>query len=169
MGRIVFLLVAILALGACTSNPVPEGYGGPLAQVTDSMTPRSNKGADFFFLSAVNGKKVDNNLSATAQANYGRGFQMTPLSYGRDVPAVTATFGIAGRTHYAAPILELMNPVYEVAGEVSFTPVPNRAYVVRGVLGDDYSAVWIEERNTGQTVGQKIEKKGSARLGVFER
>ena len=170
MGRsLAIVLAAIALLAACTTNPIPEGYTGPRARIADSMTGRSVHSVDFFYLSAIDGRSVDNNLSATQTANYGRGFQMTPSAYGRDVPARPSTYTIVGRTHYAAPILELLNRVYEVSGDVNFTPVPDRSYVVKGVLGDDYSAVWIEEVRTGQLVTKKIEVKGSAALGILAK
>jgi len=37
------------------------------------------------------------------------------------------------------------------------------------VLGDTYSAVWIEESQTGVLVGQKIELNGSSAVGLFQK
>ncbi|MBP9915910.1 MAG: hypothetical protein KBF24_06860, partial [Thiobacillaceae bacterium] len=72
-------------------------------------------------------------------------------------------------TEYAAPILTLTNTVYQVKGAVTFKPEDYRNYVVRGELGESYSAVWLEEELTGKTVGKKIEIHGSAKLGTFEK
>jgi hypothetical protein len=52
---------------------------------------------------------------------------------------------------------------------VTFTPERYKRYVVRGELGEDYSAVWIEEDETKTLIGEKIESRGSARLGIFEK
>jgi len=94
---------------------------------------------------------------------------MSPMVIGRDVPAgVPTSFTIVGRTHYAAPILELMNPVYEISGVVTFTPLPQHSYTVKGELDDDHSGVWIEDKPL-EVVGQKIEIKGSARLGILQK
>jgi len=148
---------------------VPDGYTGPLAKIQDTFTPRSDRAADFFILDRVSGKQVDNALRATTMQNQGRGFAMDVVGYTRDVPAVAAIFSIKGRTHYAAPILELTNKVYQVKGDISFAPQTNRTYVVRGVLGPDYSAVWIEEAETKAVIGNKIEIKGDASLGALEK
>jgi len=158
-----------LLLSACATNPVPEGYTGPLAKIQDTFTSRSDRAADFFILDHVNGKQVDNALRATTTQNAGRGFAMDVVGYTRDVPAMAATFSIKGRTHYAAPILELTNKVYQVKGDIAFTPEANRTYVVRGLLGPDYSAVWIEDAETKTVIGNKVEVKGDTSLGALEK
>ncbi len=94
---------------------------------------------------------------------------MTPALVERNVPAKPSTFKIVGRTEYAAPILALTNTVYRVAGTVTFTPEVYKHYVVRGTLGENYSAVWIEEEATNRQVGEKIELRGAARLGILEK
>ena len=48
-------------------------------------------------------------------------------------------------------------------------PSQDVTYVVKGQLGDDYSAVWIEDEKTGSIVGSKIEIKGSAKLGILQK
>jgi len=123
---------------------------------------------DFFYLARVNGRRVDNSLSQTSQANYGRGFSLTPVPVSRDIPSEPAKFTIYGRTHYAAPILELMNKVYEISGDVSFTPVAGRTYTVKGKLADEGSSVWIEDE-TGATMDKKIEIKGPATLNFLQK
>lgn len=152
------IIAAAFLLSACVSNPVPEGYTGPLAKVQDTFTKRSDRASDFFYVDAINGNQVDNALRATTSANYGRGFAMDPAGYIRNVPAEHATFLIVGRTHYAAPILELTNTVYEVKGSITFTPAANSTYVVRGELGPDRESVWIEELDSKKIMG-KIEQK----------
>ncbi len=94
---------------------------------------------------------------------------MTPAVIERKVPAQKATFTIVGRTEYAAPILALTNTVYQVTGKVTFIPEADGSYIVRGSLGENYSAVWIENETTGKTVGEKTEVNGPSKLGVFEK
>lgn len=167
MRRLAFL-AALLLLGACTTAPIPDGYKGPTARINDTSTPRSGTSVDFFYIAEVKGRRIQNSATSTRQANYGRGFAMTPSVIGRDIPAEPSTVRIIGRTEHAAPILALMNKVYEVSGETQFTPGPNQIYTVKGVLKDDYSAVWIENA-AGAVMGQKIEMKGSSTLGFFEK
>ncbi|HYM04070.1 MAG TPA: hypothetical protein VET85_14050, partial [Stellaceae bacterium] len=124
---------------------------------------------DFFNVAKLNGNKIDNNLDRTTAASYGAGFKINYANAERDIPARPCTLTIVGRTHYAAPIQELTNTVYEVSGTIDFAPEPNGQYEIKGELGERYSAVWIEERATKQTVGKKIEIQGSASLGLFSK
>lgn len=94
---------------------------------------------------------------------------MTPVVLQREIPAQPTALTIVARTEYAAPILAMTNAVYQVKGEVRITPDPNKTYVVRGELGESYSAVWIQEEGTNVVVGTKVETKGSAKLGFFEQ
>lgn len=167
--KIAVAALAALLVAGCTTNPVPEGYTGPTANVADSYTQRGGTGVDFFFLAKVDGHAVYESLTATAVANSGNGFAMTPSVVERPIPAKPSTVTIKGRTHYAAPILELANTVYEISGDVAFNPLPNHSYVVKGVLEEAHSAVWIEDKATGQVVGNKIEVEGSTALGLLEK
>jgi hypothetical protein len=169
--RRIALLIAIAAaslLSACTSSPIPEGYKGPLARIEDSFKRRGWTSADFFYVSKVDGRRINDSLAATTQANYGQGFQLTPEAIGRAVAAQESTFTIIGRTHYAAPILEIAGTVYQVSGEVKFTPQPDQTYYVRGELGEKYSGVWIEDA-AGVPVTPKIEVNGSSALSIFQK
>jgi hypothetical protein len=164
-----WVVAAALAVGACTVNPVPQGYTGPTARIVDSAWPHGASRADIFYLAKVNGQPIDESLTATAIANRGRGFYQKPVAIGRDVPASEANFTVVGRTRYAAPIIELTHTVYQVSGEIKFTPLADHSYVVKGMLKPDYSAVWIEDSATGELAGPKIEVKGSAAIGFFEK
>ncbi len=77
--------------------------------------------------------------------------------------------GVKGRTHFAAPILAMTGTVYQVKGVVEFTPKTNGSYIIRGEFNETYSAIWIEDADTNQTVGNKIEVNGSAKLGFLEK
>jgi hypothetical protein len=166
--RKVVLIAAVGLLDACTAASVPSGYSGPLAHVSDSVTPRSATSADYFFVARVDGYPIDESLSATEGSNRAAGVDKKPVIISRDVPAAArATFTIVAATHYTAALLAFGNPAYELSGDISFTPLPNHAYVVAGVLGETYSAVWIEDSQTGEVAGQKIEVKGAAPLGLL--
>jgi hypothetical protein len=160
-------VAAAALLTGCVINPVPEGYNGTLAHVTDSVTPRNNISADFFYLAKINGFTVPDSLSATDGSNRTPGAEKPPVVIGRDVPTTAASFTIVAHTRYTTPVYALTNPVYDVSGDVSFTPLASHDYVVKGVLGPDYSAVWVEDRQTGQVAAQKIEVRGSAALGTL--
>jgi hypothetical protein len=151
---------ALLLVGGCATNPVPDNYTGPTATISDTMTPRSRIGADFFILEKFNGKSVEDAVHLTTRANVGNGFAMMPQEYERRVPTAEATFHIMGLTHYAAPILAVTNRVYKIVGDIKFAPEPEHLYVVKGTLTDTYSAVWIEDAATGKVQDRKIEVNG---------
>lgn len=164
----VFLLASLS--GCATFAPsVPEGYTGPVAIIKDSVKPLSQSKADFFYISEINEQRIEDSRLRTLRMNQGRGFNMSPSVIERNVPARMATFTLVGRTEYAAPILALTNTVYQVTGRITFSPETYRSYVVRGELSENYSAVWLEDEATGKTVGEKIEVKGSSKLGTFEK
>lgn len=169
MRNIVLSVAAALILAGCVTPPVPEGYSGPLAKVQDTFTQRGDRAVDIFYLASINGKKIDNALLTTTSANAGRGFAMDAKQYTRDVPAQPATVTLTARTHYAAPILELTNPVYQVKGDIQFAPVAGHTYVVRGELRADYGAVWLEDAETKAVTGNKVEVKGDVSLGFMEK
>ncbi len=165
--RGIVLIAVTLSLAGCVINPVPEGYSGRLAHITDSVTPRNDISADFFYLAKINGFTIPESISATDGSNRAAGPAKPPVVVARNVPAQAATFTITAHTRYITPVYALSNPVYDVTGDINFTPLPDHDYVVKGVLGPDYSAVWIEDRQTGQIAGQKLEVQGSAALGTF--
>ena len=171
MQRLFLSLALLLGISGCatTSSPLPEGYKGPTAIIKDSLISLGPQKANFFFVSTVDGKKVENSLIKTRQVNYGRGLHMTPELIERQVAIQPTVITVVGRTEYAAPILALTNDVYEVKGEISFTPVENRTYSVYGELDENNSAVWLEDESDHKVIGNKIEIQGSAKLGIFEK
>jgi hypothetical protein len=168
--RVPALALAALALCACAGNPAPEDYDGPIATVADTADKDSSGGVDFFFVEKVGGRQVPSSLAATARASEGMGFAMRPVLLDHTVPAGTpVTVTVTGRTHYGAPIQEMTNTIYQVSGDVTFTPIANHVYDVKGYLREDRSAVWIVDNVTGDVVGKKVLLKGSAALGFFSK
>jgi len=165
-------LFLCLTLGACvnmaTTN-VPNGYQGSFAVIRDSVSPQAATKSDLFYLGAIDGQRIKDSLIATREGNSGRGRYLYTTVIDRPVLAQPGTFKVFGRTAYGAPFDEITHTVYQVSGDVHFTPQPSGRYVVRGILGASYSAVWIEEAESRTMVGEKIEIKGSAKLGVFEK
>jgi hypothetical protein len=168
--KIPAMALALLALCACAGNPAPEDDGGPIATVADTADRGGSGGADFFFVEKIDGRTVPTSLAATARANEGMGFSMRPVLLDHAVPAGTpVTVTITGRTHYGAPIQELTNTIYQVSGDVTFTPIATHVYDVKGYLREDRSAVWIVDNVTGAVASKKVEIKGSAALGFFSK
>jgi hypothetical protein len=169
--KFIAALIFLAVLNGCAGvyQPIPDGYSGPRVTIRDSVLTHSGSKADFFCIEAVDGNSIDNSRIATRQANRGRGMSMTPKIISRELPVRPITLKLVGRTEYAAPILALANTVYEVKGDISFTPEANKLYIVKGELNDSRSAVWIEEQDAGIVSGTKVEVTGSAKLGVLEK
>lgn len=163
----VILASLVLFLEGCAVNPVPDGYTGPLSSIKDSVVVYSSSKADFFEVSKVNGDNIKSSREATIKSNQGRGNNMTPVVLQRQIPSRPTVFTITGRTHHAMPIVALASTEYEVSGDVKFSPIPTHVYVVKGQLGETYSAVWIEDAMTSAIVEPKIEVHGSAALNMF--
>lgn len=151
------------------SAPSPPDYDFSTAVIRDSYQSMGSDSANFFYVSHIDGSRVDDSRMVTLKRNRGRGFNMTPHVIDREVPVKTAKYTIVGRTEYAAPILALTHTVYEVKGDVELPLEAGKVYEVQGELGEEYSAVWLEEVGSGKVVGQKIEIKGPSKLGVLEK
>jgi hypothetical protein len=165
-----FLSIVVLSGCATVAPPIPENYAGPRARLDDSALVQSGSKADMFVAEKLNGQAIDNAIWRTQQASQGKGFSLTPVQFGRPIVAgQLVKVGVKGRTVFAAPIQALTSTVYQVKGTVEFVPEPNANYVVRGEFGEDYSAVWVEDAASKQVVGQKVEIKGSAKLGFLEK
>jgi hypothetical protein len=156
--------LCVMVSGCATYEPVQKGYAGATAKLNDSVVSDGGRCAAFFFLEAYESHEVQNTLTSTQQRNNGRGFAMTIEDYSRLIPAQEATFHLKGRTHCAAPIIELANTVYLIEGDVKFAPQGDGQYTIRGELGEDHSAVWVEELSTGRQRGNKLLVKGSTAL-----
>jgi hypothetical protein len=150
--------------GCATYEPAQKGYTGMTAKLADSVVSDGGSCATFFFLDAYDGHDVQNALTVTMRRNYGQGMAMTVEDYSRSVPAQGANFHIVGRTHCAAPIIEIGNTVYLIEGDVRFAPQGDGQYVIKGELRGDHSAVWIEDFSTGKQQGNKLRVEGSTAL-----
>ena len=165
------LCAGALLLGACAHPPqvIPAGYRGPTAILRDSI--HATRGAEcgqFFFLSEYDGTSADNALQAAARDNAAGAATLAVLNeVSRPVPARPGVFVIVGRTHCAAPMMEMLGTVYLVGGRTRFTPQPNAVYVVTGELTADHSAVWIADARSGAQVSSKFLIRGPAKAGYF--
>lgn len=156
------VLVAIGLLSGCaTYNPIPKGYAGPVAKISDSFIYDDSTHSRFFYVSEIDGNLVESNLNETRRANRGKGFSMEPLPKSRDIPAGRVTLKLAARVEYAAPILAILNSskVYSAERMVELEALPNVSYVVKGELAEGNSTVWLENVKTGERVGIPVNPK----------
>jgi hypothetical protein len=153
-------------LGACATptSTLPAGYMGPSATISDSSYIYNNHKADFFFVDAIDGTSVFNAKDKTVQANAGKGLSQVAQTMSRPIETKPTVFHITGQTHYAAPLLTMAGASYLVEGNVSFTPVEGERYVVKGSLGPQYQAIWVENEATGAQMGNKLMIKGASTM-----
>ncbi len=171
MRKCFFPLVLLAALAGCAQfEPVPEGYAGPTALIKDSFRVISDAKAEFFYVSEVDKHPIRNSRSATAAANRGNGLSMVyPVFVSRRVPASEQSLMIVARTEYGAPIMTFTNEVFEASGVIKVKPEAGKTYVVKGVLGEGKSEVWVEDAESGQVLGEKVKAVGSSRLNLLQK
>lgn len=156
-------------LSLSLSQPYPAGYDFATALIRDSATVHGAQLIDLFYVASIDGKAIVDSRSSTQQANAGRGGKLTPVLDERESSVNLTTYSLVGRSEYATSLLALTKPVYEVKGELKAALLADHRYVVRGELGEQYSAVWLEDEDEHRIVGDKIEIHGSARLGILSK
>lgn len=160
MRRILVLILAASLFGCATYKPVPDGYTGPLASITDSGHSEDGSKAQLFALTHVDDNQIMNSFWASANASYGKGFALSLVISDRQIPAKPMKATLKASHTTAAPIhamaSKLAGTFFSVEGTVDFSPRPNGKYVVKGELIKEGSKVWIEDVETGQAVTEKI-------------
>src|SRR5215203_6117068 len=131
------LLLAVFS-GCANYKPVPEGYTGPVATVSDSGFAEDGSKAQLFVLDGVDGNRIANSFGASASASHGRGFALSMSIVDRQVPAKPMKVALRASHTTAAPIhaiaSQMAGTFFSVEGVVDFTPQPNGKYVVKGEL-----------------------------------
>jgi hypothetical protein len=168
--KIVLLILSFSVLSGCaTFHPtIPEGYSGPVATIQDSEKRIDVGKADLFYLSHIDGRSIRNSRSASMSASYGQGNRLSTVLINNSVPVGSHSFTVVGRTVYAMPARALASTVYEVKGDIEFSPEQDASYIIKGVLAEEGSSVWIANSSTGEVV-KKIEVQGPSKLGLFKK
>ncbi len=161
MKQFIFAAVCSVVLAGCaTYQHVPENYAGPVVTIADSAFALTSAKGMLFYVESIDGNPVRNARNATAQSSYGQGFRLTTGIAHRQVRVVPMKLKIVGTHVTAAPIHELASRAagefFTVSGEVDFTPVAGRRYVVDGELTKQLASVWVRDAETGQPVTEKI-------------
>lgn len=130
------LLALMLSLG--TSAPATEAP----AQLCDSGARVDRNDVALFYVDKINGKRI----SPTALTNSGK----DPNAAGFRVRIQTRIREVQGPTRLRIQGRPMSIPIWvsdgrPVEGEVQLDPAAGTVYRVAGVLGPDYSAVWIED------------------------
>ncbi|TAG76110.1 MAG: hypothetical protein EAZ24_09455 [Burkholderiales bacterium] len=160
----IFLAFVTLVVGGCaTYKHVPDGYTGPVAQLGDSGMQLSGGKGELFYVESINGNQIENARNATGRASQGRGFSLTLQRVWRPVKIEPMKLKIVGTHVTAAPIHEIasraIGEFFTVEGEVEFTPVVGKEYLVVGELTKAQASVWIQDQETKQPVTKKVVAK----------
>src|SRR3569833_1676062 len=158
MLKLLPLIIVLALLAGCVSSPLPDGYKGLTATISDSFTRGDAKKSDFFWVDQVDGRKIEDSVMKTSKDIQGRGFFMEPKNDSRPIAAQKVTLTIKGSTVYAADILAMIHKIYSVEGQVTIDAQPGVSYVVKGELGQNGCSVWIEDASSGKMVSEKITK-----------
>ena len=157
--------VAILALAACTTlhEPVPDGFKGPTAELSDTVVSDDDTKAQFFVVLEIDGKPVSDSIYETRKAGDGTGLLLTIREVSRAVPVALMKVRLVGRHETATASQAIASRIagsyFAVEGVVDFTPVAGARYVVKGELAKDGSSVWIEDAATKKPVTDKVRSK----------
>lgn len=155
------LLLAVGLSGCATYQPVPPGYAGSTAMLSDSSVSEGLTKAQLFVAMEIDGNAIRNGIGETAGASYGRGFKIMATPVERAIPARPMKVKLKGTHATGAPIHALISHAigtfYSVEGVVDFSPEANKRYFVWGELKEHGSTIWIsEEGHEGQPVTEKV-------------
>ena len=154
------LLPGLLFGCATPPPPVPEGYAGPTATISDSTQGGGNaRSGRFFSLARIdNGPALRTSLDRSKSASFGQGFRLSVLGQTWRVKAGAAKLKLVGRTAYAAPVQELFagSRLRSVEGEVEVVLKADGHYVVNGILDAYRREIWLEDETTHEPVGPRI-------------
>ena len=143
-----------VSFSSCSFNySLPKDYTGPTATIYNAGTAQDAFKATVFRVSKVDGK---NSLSSPMRTPYGGGPGIMIGESKIQVPAgQPIQLTLSAYDDFAADGAAL---AYTLGGNVSktatetviFTPKANANYSVRGMLGKEFSSVWMEDMATGQ-------------------
>ncbi|WP_444918705.1 hypothetical protein [Microbulbifer sp. JMSA003] len=154
MSKIYLLIIVFMLIGCTNYQPIfPEGYAGDRSTISDTFIQVGSGEAQFFYVESVNRIPVENALDITSQTSFNKGRVIYPSGYIREVPSQPLTINVIGKNVYSAPILGLMdsNNLYTIQADLEINPKKNHDYLIKGILENNYRAIWIED-NTGGIV-----------------
>ena len=163
MKPILSAVFSLALVGCATYQPVPPGYTGSVATVSDSGFSEGGTKAQLFVLAEIDGNLIANSFGASARASHGQGFSLTTRFVSRQIPAKPMKVTLRASHTTGAPIQALFSQAagtfFSVDGVVDFSPLPDGKYIVKGELKKEGSSVWIEDASTSQPVTEKVFKK----------
>jgi hypothetical protein len=138
----------------------------PTVLVTDSRHIDKKGRTEFYVVSEVDGNDIRNAFHDSERASTKEGFFSTlnAVMTTRELPVKQMKVKLTGTHVGIIPIQVMMRSAagdfLTVTGEVGFKPEIGKEYVVNGVHKENGSAVWIEEKDTGKVVTEKVVDSG---------
>ncbi|MBS0244671.1 MAG: hypothetical protein JSS20_21080 [Proteobacteria bacterium] len=130
--------LCLVLLSACATSPVPAGYAGPVAKISDWGKSESRYRAVVFYVSEVNGKPIQTSADVT-RSNYqgkvnGIALFFYPQTITRDVPAGPVTLKLEGQIMYSTYIqqLAMAATMYSITEPCAQTSSPGSVTLCEG-------------------------------------
>ncbi len=158
--RKIFFYSALLLLTACAGRQaIPEGYTGPVAVVKETAVRVDSGKAQMFYLSKIDGVHMtDNSASKSFSRSYGKGNNLTIVDTPYEIPAEEHIYTLVGGHVWAMDGRGMFEAGLTVTGDIAFTPVEGRTYLIDGSLSKEVSIVRIKDTVTGEIIAE-FEKK----------
>jgi hypothetical protein len=161
--------VVALALAGCASDGSLSGAPSGTAVIEDSVANVSGSAGDYFVLYGINGRQLTDALAGTdADPAWGRQVKQPQLT-ARRVPAQPARFTIVASALYGSSDQAFARPLYQVAGDLEFTPEAGATYIVRGHLDPKRSLIWLEDARTGAVVAGTFVPDGPTAVSLHHQ
>ena len=154
MGRFLRRALAALAWAGCALAGAQS-----TATIADSATANRTSG-DFFMVTAVDGKDVENAQSASRRASAGQGARVSVVPFERSVAAGKVTLKLRGIRASGMPAVTILRSLFRggepvVDGGAAYELEAGKRYRVNGVLDDYRREVWLEDE-AGKLVGARF-------------
>lgn len=144
-------LASFFAIIGCSSPSnisrhydVPVDYMENKATVLDSFQNYSLSGSEFFVVTGIDGKYVDNAYDRTFNRPNLETAMGIQLGYRRYIPNRDVKLLLAAAN--TAPIISFNgNTANSLAAEINFRPAKDQIYQVNGFISPSYVALWLED------------------------
>ncbi|MCP4486458.1 MAG: hypothetical protein GY820_03930 [Gammaproteobacteria bacterium] len=155
MKKILLFSMLTLLASCAVRHAIPLNYTGPIAIVQETAVRVDQGKAKMFFLNEIDGVYVsDNSSSRSFSESYRKGNNLTIIDSPYEIPAEQHTYTITGSHVWAMDGRAILEADLDVSGEVKFTPVEGRTYLINGSLSEEESTVWIKDTESGEIIAE---------------
>ena len=159
MLKISIFIITIL-LTSCLATPLDTNpFDGNFAAIDDSYTNSGHfgGGTHYFIIEEIDGIRESNafNRAQSIPSN-----NYNQFGFSRNIEAKTLKLTLSAKILYrtAFNILASEEAYHGVSGEILFEPKVGKHYLVKGIIIQNYAAVWIED-DLGNLVSELVESR----------